>query len=154
MNDEFFMKAALEEARAAVLEGEIPVGAVIVKEGKILGRGRNFRKRKGSPLGHAEIAALEDAAQNTGSWRFDGCTIYVTLEPCVMCTGAIVQCRLSRIVYGARDPKAGGCGSLYEIARDPRMYHRCQVVSGIFKKEASELLREYFAAKRKRTGLR
>ena len=152
MCDEEFMRSALEEARIAVSEGEIPVGAVIVKDGEIVGRGRNARKKDNSPIAHAEIAALADAAQKLGAWRFDGCTIYVTLEPCVMCAGALTQCRMGRIVFAAPDPKGGGCGSLYDIPRDGRLYHRCRVSSGLLASESSALLSDFFLKKREKTG--
>ena len=120
MDETFFMREALAEAHAAMREGEIPVGAVVVRDEEIIGRGRNARAARSSPLAHAEIEAMRDAAKNINSWRFDGCALYVTLEPCVMCAGALVQCRMGRIVFGAKDPKAGGCVSLYAIPRDPR----------------------------------
>ncbi|MDO4987855.1 MAG: tRNA adenosine(34) deaminase TadA [Synergistes sp.] len=148
--DEFFMREAVAEAERALACDEIPIGAVVVLGDKIIGRGFNVRLLENSPLGHAEIAAMTDAARAIGSWRFDRCTIYSTLEPCVMCAGAIVQCRMRRIVFGARDAKAGGCRSLYEIANDPRMYHRCEVTEGIMRSECAELLRKFFAKKRKR----
>ena len=130
--------------------GEIPVGAVVVRGGEIIGRGRNARAARSSPLAHAEIEAMRDAAKNINSWRFDGCALYVTLEPCVMCAGALVQCRMGSIVFGAKDPKAGGCVSLYAIPRDPRMYHRCRVTGGLLADECAALLTEFFAAKRRK----
>lgn len=150
MNDGFYMREALAEAEAAMREGEIPVGAVVVHGGEIVGRGRNARAARNSPLAHAEIEAVRVAAKNLNSWRFDGCAIYVTLEPCVMCAGALVQCRMGRVVFGAKDPKAGGCVSLYEITRDPRMYHRCRVTGGVLAGECAALLFEFFAAKRRK----
>lgn len=151
MDDKYFMEEALKEAQAAFDAGEIPVGAVVVQNGAIIGRGRNRRAEENSPLAHAEIEAIRNAAQNTGGWRFDDCTLYVTLEPCAMCAGAIVQCRFAKIVYGAKDPKAGAVGSLYNIAQDPRMYHRCAVVSGTMQNECAEILRRFFAKKRARS---
>lgn len=150
MDETFFMREALAEARAAMSEGEIPVGAVVVRGEEIIGRGRNARAARSSPLAHAEIEAVRDAAKNINSWRFDGCAIYVTLEPCVMCAGALVQCRMGRIVFGAKDPKAGGCVSLYAIPRDPRMYHRCSVTGGLLAEECAALLAKFFAAKRRK----
>ena len=150
MDDLFYMKEALKEARSALGIGEIPVGAVVVKNGEIIGRGHNTRSTGNSPFDHAEIAAMKDAAQKLNNWRFDGATIYVTLEPCVMCAGAIVQCRVSRIVYGAKDPKAGAAGSLYNIPNDPRMYHQCEVTSGVMKQECAEILQNFFEKKRSR----
>lgn len=148
MDETVYMKEALSEARKALEIGEIPVGAVIVRSGEIIGRGRNGRRAEASPLAHAEICALYDAAANIRSWRFDGCSIFVTLEPCVMCAGALVQCRMEKIFFGAKDPKAGGCVSLYAIPSDPRMYHRCAVSGGILKEECAELLRLFFRQKR------
>ncbi len=150
MDDIHFMKQALVEAEKAMQKGEIPVGAVVVRDGKIIGRGSNNRSLKGSPLGHAEILAMEEASQKLNNWRFDDCTLYVTLEPCVMCTGAMVQSRLGTLVFGAKDPKAGAVGSLYNILRDPRMYHSCIVRSGILKEECANLLHVFFQKKRKR----
>ena len=149
MDDVLYMKEALAEARLALKSGEIPVGAVLVREGRITGRGHNTRLSGSSPLGHAEINALADAAAKTSSWRFDGCILYVTLEPCVMCAGALVQCRVGRIVFGAKDPKSGGCKSLYEIPQDPRLSHRCSVTGGVLAPECAEMLRKFFEAKRK-----
>lgn len=147
-DDNYFMREAITEAKKALDAGEIPVGAVVVQRGEIIGRGRNGRANGNAPLAHAEIAALTDAAKTLGNWRFDGCTLYVTLEPCVMCAGAAVQCRVGRLVYGARDPKAGAAGSLYDIPSDPRMYHRCETVSGVMKTECAALLTDFFAKKR------
>lgn len=143
-SDKIFMSEALKEARAAMAENEIPIGAVIVKDGIIIGRGRN----KNEPFGHAEICAMREAAKTLHSPRLDGCTIYVTLEPCVMCSGALVQSRAERIVFAARDAKGGGCVSLYEIPRDTRMYHRCRITEGIMANEALMLLQTFFASKR------
>ena len=128
--------------------GEIPVGALLVRNGEIIGRGSNSRSLEGSPLGHAELTAMREASEAIGNWRFDDCTLYVTLEPCVMCAGAMVQSRLGTLVYGTRDPKAWAVGSLYNIVEDPRMYHRCIVRSGILKEECAELLRSFFRMRR------
>ena len=147
-DDVLFMKEAYQEAIKAFNEGEIPIGAVVVKDSAIIGRGHNRRSADSSPFAHAEMVAMAEAAKNIRSWRFDGCSLYVTLEPCVMCAGALVQCRMKRIVYGARDPKAGAVGSLYEIPSDFRMYHRCGIVSGIMKNECAENLQRFFATKR------
>ena len=151
MNDTFFMKEAIAQTELAMLAGEIPVGAVVVCRGEIIGRGRNARAELKSPLAHAEIEAMREAAKKINSWRFDGCTMYVTLEPCVMCAGALVQCRMQRVVFGAKDPKAGGCVSLYAITSDTRMYHRCRVTGGVLANECASLLSKFF--KRKRTKL-
>ena len=148
MDDILYMKEALKEAEKALQKGDIPVGAIMVRNNDIIGRGSNNRSLENSPLGHAEIVAMQDASKVLKNWRFDECTLYVTLEPCVMCAGAMVQSRLGTIVYGAKDPKAGAVGSLYNILRDPRMYHRCIVRSGILKEECAELLRKFFQKKR------
>jgi len=148
MDDFFYMKEALKEAKEALSIGEIPIGAVIVKNSEIIGRGHNRRSIDLSPFDHAEMTAMKDAAQKLNNWRFDGAAIYVTLEPCVMCAGAIVQCRVSRIVYGAKDPKAGAAGSLYNIPNDPRMYHQCKITSGVMKQECAEILQNFFEKKR------
>ena len=150
MDDSFYMGKAIEEARKALLHGEIPIGAIVVHDGRIVGRGHNDRRQNNTPFGHAELIAISAAAENLGSWRFDSSTLYVTLEPCVMCAGAIMQCRFKRLVFGAFDPKAGGCGSLYDITSDSRMYHKCASIGGIRKNECAELLSSYFFAKRKR----
>jgi len=148
MDDVLYMKEALKEAGKAMQNDEIPVGAVMVCNGEIIGRGSNSRSVKCSPLGHAEIEAMQEASKALHNWRFDDCTLYVTLEPCAMCAGAMVQSRLKVLVFGANDPKAGAAGSLYNIVQDPRMYHRCIVRSGILKKECSELLRIFFLKRR------
>ena len=148
MDDTLYMKEALKEAEKAFQKGEIPVGAVMVRSGEIIGRGSNNRSLEDSPLGHAEIVAMQHASKVLDNWRFDDCVLYVTLEPCVMCAGAMVQSRLGTLVYGASDPKAGAVGSLYNILRDPRMYHRCVVRSGILKDECAELLRIFFQKRR------
>lgn len=148
MDDVLYMKEALKEAEKAIQNDEIPVGAVIVRNGEIIGRGSNSRLIKGSPLGHAEIVAMQEASKALNNWRFDDCTLYVTLEPCAMCAGAMVQSRLKVLVFGTKDTKAGAAGSLYNIVQDPRMYHRCIVRSGILKKECAELLRIFFLERR------
>jgi len=149
MDDTAFMRAALSEALAAADEGEIPVGAVVVKDGQIIGSGHNRRLRDASPFAHAEMAAMAQAAQKLKRWRFDECVLYVTLEPCAMCAGAIVQCRVGRLVYGAPDPKAGAAGSLYDIPGDSRICHRCEVRRGVLEQQCAKLLGDFFLAKRK-----
>ena len=144
-----FMREAMIEAERAYEEGEIPVGAIVTRGWEIVGRGRNRRKSGSMPFAHAEMCALLEAGEKLQTWRFDGCELYVTLEPCPMCAGAIVQTRISRVVYGARDPKAGAAGTLYNILRDPRMPHRCEVAGGIMEAEAAVLLRKFFLTKRK-----
>ena len=148
--DYLFMREAMIEAERAYAEGEIPVGAVVIRGGEIIGRGRNGRRSFNLPFAHAEMCALSEAGENIRAWRFDGCELYVTLEPCPMCAGAIVQTRVSRVVYGAPDPKAGAAGTLYDILRDPRMPHCCEVTRGVMEAEAAELLRKFFSARRKR----
>jgi len=144
------MDEALELARAAEALGEVPVGALVVSAGgQVLGRGHNRREIDQDPLAHAEILAIREAARATGSWRLDGATLYVTLEPCAMCAGAIVLARLERLVWGAADPKAGFCGSLGDLVRDPRLNHRPEVASGVRAAEAAALLRTFFAGLRR-----
>lgn len=145
-----FMKEAYLLAEKAFEAGEIPVGAIVVLDNKIIGRGYNRRQIDGSPFSHAEMLAMNEAAESIKNWRFDDCTLYVTLEPCVMCAGAAVQCRLKRIVFGASDPKAGGVGSLYDIPRDRRFYHNCSVTGGIMKNECSKILQDFFSKRRKK----
>ncbi len=142
------MSQALDLAREAAEMGEVPVGAVVVAGGEVVGRGGNRRETRQDALAHAEILAIEEATRRVGSWRLTGCTIYVTLEPCAMCAGALVNARVDRLVFGAHDPKAGFCGSLGDLARDPRLNHRLQVTSGILEEECGELLRSFFQALR------
>jgi tRNA(adenine34) deaminase len=152
--DETAMGGALELARTAAGLGEVPIGALVVgADGRVLGRGHNRREIDRDPLGHAEIAAIRAAATTLGDWRLEGATIYVTLEPCAMCAGAIVLARIARLVYGAADPKAGFCGSLGDLVRDPRLNHRVEVVAGVRAEECAALLREFFAGLRRRPVL-
>lgn len=150
-SDEEWMALALREAERAREEDEVPVGAVIVAEGRVVGRGHNQRERLSDPTAHAEMIAITAAAEALGSWRLGGATIYVTLEPCPMCAGALVNARLDRLVYGAADPKAGACGTLYEIPTDPRLNHRLTVTAGVLEGPCGEILTAYFRDKR-RTG--
>lgn len=145
---EFWMEAALREARRAAELGEVPVGAVVVREGAIVGRGYNRREIDRDPLAHAELLAIKHAARAIGDWRLVGCSLYVTLEPCSMCAGAIVNSRIRRLVFGAADPKAGFCGSLGDLVRDDRLNHCVEVESGVHEEEARRLLREFFAGLR------
>jgi len=145
-----YMDLALDLARRASSRGEVPVGAVVVKDGRVIGHGSNRRERDQDPLAHAEILAISQAAHNTGLWRLSDTTIYVTLEPCPMCAGAIVNARIPRVVYGCDDPKAGAAKTLYTILQDDRLNHRCEVVSGIRAKESSKLLQDFFESLRKR----
>jgi len=148
--DREFMAAALEEARAAVAAGEVPVGAVVVRDGLVIARGSNRTVRDQDPTAHAETLALRAASQVVGSWRLSGCTLYVTLEPCAMCAGAIVLARVDRVVFGAWDDKAGMAGSIGDLLRHPRLNHRPQVLSGVGAEESTALLREFFTARRGR----
>ena len=142
------MDVALDEAAAATVHGDVPVGAVVLRDGEIVARRHNEREKAGDPTAHAEILALRDAAEAHGSWRLDGVTLVVTLEPCPMCAGALVAARVERVVFGAADPKAGACGSLYNVAADPRLNHQVEVVSGVRGDEAARLLTDFFALRR------
>jgi len=138
------MRAALAEAEAAAALGEVPIGAVLVRAGEVVGRGHNRREIDQDPLAHAELLAIREAARRLGSWRLVGCTMYVTLEPCAMCAGALVNSRVERLVFGAWDPKAGYCGSLGDLARDPRLNHRLEVEGGVLAEECGRLLSSFF----------
>ncbi|MDY7228995.1 tRNA adenosine(34) deaminase TadA [Hyalangium rubrum] len=142
--DEAFMQQALALAREAEALGEVPVGAVAVHEGQVIGTGFNRREIDRNPLAHAELLAMDAAAKARGAWRLSGVTLYVTLEPCAMCAGALVQSRVTRLVFGAMDPKAGAVGSLYNLAEEPRHNHRLQVTSGILADESRLLLKSFF----------
>lgn len=146
--DERCMRIAIREAQAAEEAGDVPIGAIIVKDGHIIGKARNQREVLQDPTAHAEMIAITQAAEAMGSWRLEGCTIYVTLEPCPMCAGALVLGRVARLVYGCTDPKAGACGSLYDIVRDARLNHRLEVTAGILADECSALLSGFFRKKR------
>lgn len=144
-----WMDAALDEARAALLTGDVPVGAVVVDaDGRRIGSGRNAREATGDPLAHAEVVALRAAAQTLRSWRLDGCTLVVTLEPCTMCAGAVLAARVPRLVFGAWDEKAGAVGSVYDVLRDGRVPHRTEVVAGVEEDECAALLRSFFEERR------
>ena len=152
LNDTAFMRLALDEARLALLRGDVPVGALVVGEGgKILGTGTNVKTN--DPTAHAEIIAIRTAASELGHWNFSGCSLYVTLEPCPMCAGACVSARIRRVVFGASDPKAGAGGTLYNILRDTRLNHRCEIRPGVLSDESLHLLREYFSGRRKHRGI-
>ncbi|HWO56221.1 MAG TPA: tRNA adenosine(34) deaminase TadA [bacterium] len=144
----FFMKQALREAQRAFDEGEVPIGAVVVKEGMVVGRGHNQTERLNDPTAHAEILALGAASEHFDSWRLLDATVYSTIEPCVMCAGALVMARVKRVVYGAPDPKFGGCVSIFKIPTDARLNHRVDVVGGVMAEEAAELMRLFFAKRR------
>jgi len=147
-SDEAFMREALAFARIAYAEQEVPIGAVVVRDGRMVGRGRNRRERLADPTHHAEIEAIREAAEAAGTWRLDGATLFTTVEPCPMCAGAAVNARLSRIVFGCADPKAGYCGTLANIPDDVRLNHRCRVEGGLLAEESSALLQQFFRAKR------
>lgn len=143
------MSAALELARAALGSGDVPVGALVLDpSGAVVGHGANTRELDDDPTGHAEIVALREAAAALGTWRLDDCTLVVTLEPCTMCAGALVQARVRRLVFGAWDEKAGAVGSLWDVVRDRRLPHRAEVISGVRAEESSALLRAFFAEHR------
>lgn len=146
--DRRYMAEAVALARRALDSADVPVGALVVHDGRVIGRGFNQREALQDPTAHAEILAISAAAQYIGHWRLDACTLYVTLEPCAMCAGAIVLARVPRLVFGAFDPKAGACGSLFEISSDPRLNHRAETVGGIMADECGELLREFFRRRR------
>jgi tRNA(adenine34) deaminase len=143
------MGAALQEARAAMAHDDVPIGAVVVHDdGRVIGRGRNERELREDPTAHAEVLALREAAAALGTWRVLESTLYVTLEPCTMCAGAIVLSRIPRVVYATADPKAGAAGSVLDVLADARLNHRPEVVSGVLAEEAAELLRSFFRARR------
>jgi tRNA(adenine34) deaminase len=146
---ERWMRLALDEARAATAHADVPIGAVVVAgDGTVIGRGRNERELREDPTAHAEVLALREAAAALGSWRVLDSTLYVTLEPCTMCAGAIVLSRIPRVVYATTDPKAGAAGSVLDVLADRRLNHRPEVVAGVLADEAAELLRSFFRARR------
>jgi tRNA(adenine34) deaminase len=142
------MRLALAAARRAPAHADVPVGAVVVKDDAVIARARNAREKRADPTAHAEVLAIRKAAKKLGSWRLDGCTLYVTLEPCAMCAGAIVLSRLPRLVYGASDPKAGFVGSLGDLCRDARLNHRPSMTTGVLAEECGRILVEFFREKR------
>jgi tRNA(adenine34) deaminase len=148
--DEEGMRVALREAALSEAADEVPVGCAIVHEGQVIGRGRNQTEGLQDATAHAEILAIGAASNALGSWRLNECTLYVTLEPCAMCAGAIVLARLGRVVYGATDPKAGACGSVLDVIHEPRLNHRAELAQGILAEECGELLRSFFQRKRRR----
>jgi tRNA(adenine34) deaminase len=147
-SDEYYMDLALAEARLAQAAGEVPVGAVIVSEGHIIGKGFNRPISGNDPTAHAEIIALRDAAQHQRNYRLSNATLYCTVEPCMMCAGAIIHARIARVVFGTPDPKAGAAGSIYNVLTDPRLNHRVEVISGVREDECAALLRQFFSARR------
>ncbi len=146
--EEALMGLALDEARSAITHHDVPVGALVVIDGRVVARRHNERELSGDPTAHAELLAIREAAAATGSWRLDGATVVVTLEPCPMCAGALQQARVARVVFGAADMKAGACGSLYNLATDPRLNHEFEVVQGIRSDECAALLSDFFADRR------
>lgn len=148
LDDDAAMALALDEARRAIDHGDVPIGAVVVVDGQVVGRGHNEREARRDPTAHAEVLALQDAAAALGSWRLTDATVYVTLEPCPMCAGALVNARVGRVVFGAADPKAGACGSLYNLAADPRLNHEYALRAGCRADECAALLTGFFAERR------
>lgn len=146
--DNKFMELALEQARLAAERGEVPVGAVIESGGEVIAAAGNERERQKDPTAHAEIIAIRRAADVLGGWRLPGCTIYVTIEPCPMCAGAIYQARIERLVYGATDEKAGAAGTLFDLTSDPRLNHRTEVTAGVYADEAAAVLKDFFSRRR------
>jgi tRNA(adenine34) deaminase len=146
--EEYFMRLALREAARALEHEDVPIGAVVVQGGEVIGAGHNERELRSDPTAHAEMIALREAARALGSWRVLDSVMYVTLEPCAMCAGAIVLARLPRVVFGATDPKAGAAGSVFNILEEPRLNHRPQVESGLLAEDCAELLRSFFAPRR------
>ena len=146
--DEIFMGEALAEAKKAARAGEVPVGAVLVEGGEIVARGHNLRETWSDPTAHAEVVVLREAARLRGTWRLEGTTIYVTVEPCAMCAGALVLARVGRLVYGVADPKAGAAGTLLNVVQDGRLNHQLEVTSGVLAAESAEVIREFFRTKR------
>jgi len=148
MDDDAWMAEALALARVARARGEVPVGALVVKDGAIIGRGGNAPVAHSDPTAHAEIAALREAGRTLGNYRLPGCELFVTLEPCAMCAGAILHARIARVVYGARDPKTGACGSVVDLFAEPRLNHHATVAGGVRAEECGKLLSEFFAERR------
>ena len=146
--DEHFMHLALREAERALEHEDVPIGAVIVRDGAVLAAAHNERELRGDPTAHAEVLALREAARLDGYWRVLNAVMYVTLEPCAMCAGALVLARLPRVVYGAADPKAGACGSVLDVLGEPRLNHRPEVAGGLLEAESAALLRAFFASRR------
>jgi tRNA(adenine34) deaminase len=147
-NDQYYMSLALKEAEAAAGEDEVPVGAVIVYQGRVIGKAHNQRERLKDPTAHAEMVAVTQAAAYLQNWRLTGCTIYVTIEPCAMCAGALVLARMERIVYGVPDPKGGACGSVFDIVNEPRLNHRVLVTPGVLAEDCGRVLSDFFKRRR------
>jgi len=149
---EKFMALALEEARRAMGEGEVPVGAVVEHDGEVIARAHNLREGLDDPTAHAEMLVLREAARKLGRWRSTGATLFVTLEPCAMCAGALVLARIDRLVFGCADPKGGACGSVFDIVREPRLNHRIEVVRGVFEEQCQSVLKQFFEERRAENG--
>ena len=147
-NDKYFMELALAEAERAAVEGEVPVGCIIVHEGMVIGKGHNRTESLNDPTAHAEILAITAASNHLESWRLENCSVYSTIEPCPMCAGALVLARVSRLVFGAKDPKFGGCMSLYNIVQDIRLNHQMEVIPGVLEDRAAELMKSFFKTTR------
>jgi tRNA(adenine34) deaminase len=150
-DDPTWMELALAEARMAADAGEVPVGALVINNGEIVGRAGNRNLRDHDPTAHAEILALRQAAQHLGNHRLTGCTLYATIEPCAMCAGAVIHARIARLVYGAKDPKAGAAGSILEVINHPRLNHKMEVVSGVLGDRCSQILQDFFRRRREQT---
>jgi tRNA(adenine34) deaminase len=148
------MRLALQEAKLAPAKGEVPIAAVLVLEDRVLAQVHNFREAWQDPTAHAEIVALREAANQLGTWRLTGTTLYVTMEPCAMCTGAIIQSRVSRLVFGTKDPKAGACGSVFNLPEERRLNHRVQVLGGVLERESQDLIQAFFRGLRDGVGER
>ena len=148
MTPDELMAAALSEARAAGEAGEVPIGAIVLRQGTVIGRGNNRTLRDNDATTHAEMVAIREASRSVGSWRLEGCTLVVTVEPCAMCAGAIVLARLDRVIFGAWDDKAGMVGSLGDLVRHPKLNHQAEVLGGVRAEESAELLRQFFKARR------
>ncbi|SFF24657.1 tRNA(adenine34) deaminase [Paenibacillus algorifonticola] len=148
--DEFWMQQAIEEARKAEQIGEVPIGAIVVKDHQIIGRGYNLRETQHDPTAHAEMVAIRDACKELDAWRLLDCTLYVTLEPCPMCAGAIVQSRVKRVVYGTGDPKAGCAGTLMNLLQEPRFNHETELTSGVLQQECATMLTQFFRKLRRK----
>lgn len=152
--DREYMQLALERARLAPALGEVPIGAVLILDGQVLAEVHNFREAWQDPTAHAEVVAIREAASRLGTWRLTGATLYVTVEPCSMCAGAIIQSRISRLVFGARDPKAGACGSVFNLPDERRLNHKVEVIGGIMERESQELIQAFFRRLRDDVGER
>lgn len=146
---EIYMRMALQQAEAARAENEVPVGAVIVQDERVIAAAYNQREQLRDPTAHAEMIAITQAAESVGGWRLEGCRLYVTLEPCPMCAGAILQARIPVVVYGATDPKAGAVDSLFQLLRDERLNHRAEVIAGVMARQCGEILTAFFAEQRR-----